>query len=247
MYEILFEPLKIGILQLSNRIMMAPMATHFATYEGSVTKRLIDYYVERARSGVGIIVTESCYVHSEGKGGSNRLSISNDQTISGLKQLASAIHNHEAKVAVQLHHGGRQISPDAICQYPVSASSIPCIGWGVQAMPRTLSIKEIEDIVEAYAKAAQRAKEAGFDAIQILAAHGYLLWSFLSPLGNSRKDKYGGSLKNRMRFLFEIIKRIKEETVDPQYWRITAVWPSVCTRCFKCVEACPKQAITVKW
>jgi 2,4-dienoyl-CoA reductase-like NADH-dependent reductase (Old Yellow Enzyme family)/thioredoxin reductase len=212
MYEYMFESLKIGRLQLNNRIIMAPMATHFATYDGFVTQRLIDYYVERARSGVGMIVTESCYVHPEGKGGSNRLSICDDKTILGLKQLASAIHIHETKVAVQLHHGGRQISPDAICQYPVSASSIPCVGWGVQAMPRTLSVKEIGDIVEAYGNAAKRAKEAGYDAIQILAAHGYLLWSFLSPLGNSRKDKFGGRLNNRMRFLLDIIKCIKEET-----------------------------------
>lgn len=214
MFDSLFKPIRIRNLELKNRIVMAPMATHFATKDGYVTERLKNYYVERARGGVGMIVTESSYVHPEGKGGPNRLSICDDETIPGLKELTSAIHAHEVKVAVQLHHGGRQISPKAIGQYPVSASSIPCIGWGVRAMPRTLTVREIKDLVEAYSEAARRAKDAGYDAVQILAAHGYLLWSFLSPLGNKRTDKYGGDLENRTRFLLEIIKRSREKVGD---------------------------------
>jgi len=190
---------------------MAPMATHFATKEGYVTQRLIDYYAERAKGGVGTIVTESSYVHPEGKGGTNRLSICNDKAITGLKKLTSTIHKYGAKVVAQLHHGGRQVSPEAISQYPASASSIPCIAWGVKSFPRTLTIEEIKDIVEAYGEAARRAKDAGYDAIQILAGHGYLLWSFLSPFGNKRTDRYGGSFENRMRFLLEIIEQIREK------------------------------------
>lgn len=214
MFNLLFEPIKIRNLELKNRIVMAPMATHFATRDGYVTERLKNYYVERAKGGVGTIVTESCYVHPEGKGGPNRLSICDDETIRGLRGLTSAIHSHDVKAVVQLHHGGRQISPEAICQYPVSASSIPCIGWGVRALPRTLTVREISDLVEAFSDAARRAKDAGYDAIQILAAHGYLLWSFLSPLGNNRTDEYGGDVKNRMRFLLKIIKRSREKAGD---------------------------------
>ena len=210
MLKKIFEPINIGNLRLSNRIVMAPMATHFATIDGYVTDRLIDYYVERAINEVGLIISESCYVHPEGRGGSNRLSIYTDAMVSGLRKLTSAIHTHGSKVAIQLHHGGRQISPDAISEYPVSASSIPCIGWGVRAMPRTLTVSEIKVLVEAFGKAAKRAKDAGFDAIQILAAHGYLLWSFLSPFGNHRSDEYGGKLINRIRFLLEIIECIRE-------------------------------------
>lgn len=207
----LFEPISIGTLELSNKIVMAPMATHFASEEGSVTQRLIDYLVERAMGGVGMIVTESCYVHPEGKGGSRRLGIYSDEMVEGHKKLTSAIHAYRVKVALQLHHAGRQASPSALYRYPVSASSIPCIAWGVKSFPQTLTIEEINVLVESYCKAAVRAKEAGYDAVQILAGHGYLLWSFLSPLGNRRTDIYGGSFENRMRFLNKIITGIREE------------------------------------
>jgi len=207
----LFEPINIGNLELKNRIVMPPMATHFATKEGYVTQRQIDYYVQRAKGGVGMIITESSYVHPEGRGGSNRLTIQSDESIPGLKKLTAAIHAHGVKAAAQLHHGGRQISPEALSQYPVSASSVPCIAWGVSAFPRTLTIEEIEELLEAYGKAARRAKESGYDAVQILAGHGYLLWSFLSPLGNKRTDRYGGNFENRMRFLLEIIERIRQK------------------------------------
>jgi 2,4-dienoyl-CoA reductase-like NADH-dependent reductase (Old Yellow Enzyme family)/thioredoxin reductase len=207
----LFEPIFIGDLRLENRIVMAPMATHFASKQGFVTQRLIDYLVERAKGDVGMIITESCYVHPDGKGGPRRLGIYSDELIEGHKKLSSAIHACGTKVALQLHHAGRQASPLAIYKYPVSASSIPCIAWGVKSFPQTLTIEEIDVLVESFVKAAVRAKEAGYDAIQILAGHGYLLWSFLSPLGNKRKDTYGGSFENRMLFLKRIIMGIKKE------------------------------------
>jgi 2,4-dienoyl-CoA reductase-like NADH-dependent reductase (Old Yellow Enzyme family)/thioredoxin reductase len=214
MFEKLFEPIFIGDLRLENRIVMAPMATHFASKQGAVTQRLIDYLVERAKGGVGMIVTESCYVHPEGKGGPRRLGIYSDELIEGHKKLTSAIHECKTKIALQLHHAGRQASPLAIYKYPVSASSIPCIAWGVKSFPQTLTIEEIDTLVESFVKAAVRASEAGYDAIQILAGHGYLLWSFLSPLGNRRKDIYGGSLENRMLFLKRIITGIRKELKD---------------------------------
>jgi 2,4-dienoyl-CoA reductase-like NADH-dependent reductase (Old Yellow Enzyme family) len=127
MSGLLFKPIKIRNLALKNRIVMAPMATHFATLEGQVTERLKHYYATRARGGVAMIVSESCYVHPEGRGGSNRLSICSDEAIPGLKELAAVVHVNGAKIAAQLHHGGRQISPASISQYPVSASSTPCI------------------------------------------------------------------------------------------------------------------------
>ena len=211
MFPLLFEPIKIGNVEVKNRIMMSPMATHYATPEGYVTERMKDYYAARAEGGVGVIVTESSYVHPDGKGGPNRMSICSDECIPGLKELTSAMHTYGAKVAVQLHHGGRQISPKAIGQYPASASSVLCQGWGVSTIPRTLKVSEIDELVEAYGEAARRAKVAGYDIVQIMAAHGYLLWSFLSPFANKRVDEYGGDLNGRMRFLQRIIERIREK------------------------------------
>ena len=124
-YSKLFSPLFIGHLRLKNRIAMAPMATHFADETGAVTPRFIDYYVERACGGAGLIIIESGYVHLSGRGGIRRLGLHEDRLIPGLRELVKQVHSQGAKISAQLHHGGRQINALAlsgIC--PVSCSSI---------------------------------------------------------------------------------------------------------------------------
>ncbi|MHA1645726.1 MAG: oxidoreductase [Candidatus Freyarchaeota archaeon] len=208
----LFEPVSIGEMELRNRLVMPPMGTNFAAEDGSVTQRQINYYRERARGGVGLIIVEGAYVHPLGKGASLQLSLTDDEKISGLKKLAEAIQAEGAKAAVQLFHGGRQISSMIIGTQPISASDVPC--RLVRETPRPMTLEEIEEAIEAFGEAARRVKEAGFDAVEIHAAHGYLINQFLSPLTNLRKDRYGGDFEGRTRFLVEVIQRIREKVGD---------------------------------
>lgn len=200
----LFEPVKIGTMKLKNRIVMPPMGTNFSTEDGYATKRLINYHVERAKGGVGLIIVEGAYVEPRGKGSVRQLAVDQDNKISGLKELATAIQTNGAKAALQLFHGGRQSHSSIIGIQPVSASEVFC--KLTRETPRALTIEEIQDVIEAFAEGARRTKAAGFDAVEIHGAHGYLINQFLSPLTNKRTDKYGGDVKNRTRFLLEILE-----------------------------------------
>ncbi len=206
----LFTPFRIGALELKNRIVMAPMATHYADETGAVTDRLRNYYLERARGGTGLITIESGYIDTLGRGGMRRLGLHEDRLIPGLKMLVDLVHSAGAKICSQLHHAGRQVNvKNTGGRYPVSASSLPAAMEAV--VPRTLKIAEIEGLVEAFGQAARRSLAAGFDAILIHAAHGYLIHQFLSPLSNNRTDRYGGNLSGRLLFLREIVRRCREE------------------------------------
>lgn len=218
-YSKLFSPITLGSLKLSNRIVMAPMATNFSTTTGQVTDRQINYYVERAKGGVGLIITESNYVSLEGRGSIRRLGLTSDDNLKEHKKLVEAIHRLGVPVCAQLHHAGSTAPFSAIGQYPVSCSAtiLPTKGQPfVGVIPRALTVEEIRDLVIAFGAAARRAKEAGFDAVQVHAAHGYLINQFLSPRYNKRTDSYGGSSRNRMRFLLEIIDEIRAQ-VGPDY------------------------------
>jgi 2,4-dienoyl-CoA reductase-like NADH-dependent reductase (Old Yellow Enzyme family) len=202
----LFEPTKIGRVELRNRLVMPPMNTNYAAGDGSITQRGIEYYRERARGGVGLVIVEGAFVHPLARGLNNQISLTNDDKIPGLSKLSRAIHAEGAKAAIQLFHAGRQVSSLVIGAQPVSASDVPCKLVG--ETPRPLSLGEIEETIEVFAEATRRIRDAGFDLVEIHAAHGYLVNQFLSPLTNLRKDKYGGDFAGRTRFLLEIIQRI---------------------------------------
>lgn len=187
---------------------MAPMATHFAGENGAVTSQLKNYYAERARGGVGLIIMESGYIHPLARGGLKRLGLQQDSLVPGLKELVDVIHAAGAKVSSQLHHPGRRANVALQGIYPVSASSIPTGLEGI--VPRTLKVQEIEELVEAFGQAAKRSLTAGFDAILIHAGHGYLIHQFLSPCTNTREDLYGGTFSRRLRFLREIVHHCRE-------------------------------------
>ncbi|MDH5663103.1 MAG: NADH:flavin oxidoreductase, partial [Candidatus Bathyarchaeota archaeon] len=205
----LFEPIKIGTMKLKNRIVMPPMGTNFASEDGFVTKRLVNYHVERAKGGVGLIIVEGAYVEPRGKGSVRQLAVDNDDKISGLKELAAAIQANGAKAALQLFHGGRQSQSLIIGTQPVSASEVFC--RLTRETPRALTVEEIHDVIEAFAEGARRTKAAGFDAVEIHGAHGYLINQFLSPLTNKRTDEYGGDVKGRTRFLLEILELTRDK------------------------------------
>jgi 2,4-dienoyl-CoA reductase-like NADH-dependent reductase (Old Yellow Enzyme family)/thioredoxin reductase len=206
----LFSEGKIGNLVIRNRIVMPPMATNLANEDGSVSQRLIDYYVARARGGVGLIILENVQIdYPRGKNIACQLRLDDDKYMTGFFELAEAVHNYGAKIFMQIHHAGRQTTP-GITEglQPVAPSPVPCSFLGTQ--PRELTINEIEELIQKFVNTAVRAKGAMFDGIELHGAHGYLIGQFMSPRTNRRVDKYGGSFERRMRFPLEIIRRIKE-------------------------------------
>lgn len=207
-YNRLFEPIRIGTMEVKNRFVMAPMVTNYCEQDGSVTDRLVAYHRARARGGVGLIITEATYVHTSGKGFPNELGIYKDEMIPGLKKLADAVHEEGGKIALQLYHSGRQSYESVTGMALIAPSPIACPVCG--CLPQEMTKEDIDQMVNAYAEGARRAKSAGFDAVEIHGAHGYLINQFLSPYSNKRTDEYGGSLANRARFPLEVVKKVRE-------------------------------------
>jgi 2,4-dienoyl-CoA reductase-like NADH-dependent reductase (Old Yellow Enzyme family) len=207
MTKIYSEPKKIGGVEIKNRFVRSATGERLASKEGQVTDELIQFYKVLAEGGVGLIITGITYIQANGKGIPNQLGIDKDDLIPGLKKLTDVVHKcgENCKIAVQLYHSGRQ---SMVMDNPLAPSAVFEPTFNV--MPREMTIKDIEDTIEAFAESARRAKEARFDAIQLHAAHGYLLSEFLSPYTNKRTDKYGGNLVNRIR----IIEEIYEKTVN---------------------------------
>ena len=222
--EHLFAPIRIGSVQLKNRLIMSPMALNYSGVGGNVTQRQVDYYAARARGGVGLIVTESFYVSPEGRGDPKRQGLYDDNMVETHKVLTAAVHEYETPVFAQLHHAGLRTTAQAIGRLPVGPSAVPFVAAGEGVIPYQLTIDDIQGLVDAYGKAAARAKAANYDGIQIHAGHGYLINEFLSPHSNRRNDQYGGDKEGRGRFLTEVLERVRQ-TVGagfPVSVRITA-------------------------
>lgn len=220
----LFSPEYIGILKLKNRVVFPPMATALCDDGGFVSQKLIDYHVARATGGCGLSIVEISGVHKTTMGNARfGLGIYDDKFIPGLKELAKAIKKAGGVPAIQLWHAGRQInSADVISGYIVAPSAIPCPVC--KEIPRQLDIREINELAESFGDAAARAKEAGFEAVEIHGAHGYLICQFLSGYSNKRDDNYNGSIEKRCRFAVEIIRDVRAKTSSyfPVLFRISA-------------------------
>ncbi len=205
----LFEPGKIGSLELKNRLVMAAMGTHSCDAEGFITDKALRYYSARATGGAGLVIVQGTAV-TRGGCSPKGMRLYDDRFIPGMKKLARAIHEGGAKAFVQLNHLGTvyakvrvgDLGPDGA--ELIGPSAIRSVTNGVVA--REMSRPDIQSFVGIFAEACRRAKDAGFDGVQIHAAHGYLLSSFLSPLTNRRDDEYGGSPRNRARFVCEVIE-----------------------------------------
>ena len=195
MLEELFSPFKIGPVEMRNRIVMPSMITFLASEVGAVTQRMIDYYAERARGGVGLINIESVYVLEEDRD-FGRLGIENPRLQVGLSELAESIQEQGARSFLQLNHRGSALSIHK--------------GKG----PDELTLEEMEGIIEAFSLAALRAQKAGFDGVEIHGANIYLIAQFLSPLTNHRRDEYGGGLEGRMKFLKDVFQRVRQKVGD---------------------------------
>lgn len=213
----LFEPCRLGKLEVANRIVMPPISSNFSN-RGFVTDRMLDYYGERARGEVGLVIVEDAVVDFPvGCHVRKPLIIDDDKYLAGLRRLARTIKGGGAKAAQSLVHGGRRAGRIENGQLlvtrgalPVAPSAFPHPRLGY-VVPRELSLEEIEELEDKFAQAAWRVAEAGFDLVSIHGAHMYLISQFLSPLSNRRQDIYGGDLTGRLRFLLEIIQRIKKK------------------------------------
>jgi 2,4-dienoyl-CoA reductase (NADPH2) len=204
----LFQPGRIGRLNLKNRIVMAPMAG-LGLSDEFVTSRLIDFFVERAKGGAGLIIVSGGCVDPFGKV-PGLLGIYEDKFVPGLGKLAQSVHAQGSKIGLLLFHGGRDAPSSLTGVQPASASAIR--SKKTKEMSRELSHTDIHGITSKYAQAVNRAKEAGFDLVEFNAYSGYLLMDFLSPLINKRTDEYGGGIENRIRILGEIVERSRNET-----------------------------------
>ncbi len=216
----LLDPIKIGSLHLKNRIVMPPMATGLATTGGEVTEKLIKHYVSRAKE-LGLLIVEHSYVEKGGKLSPHQLGIFDDSLIPGLTRLTERVRELGTPIAIQINHAGRVTTSEICGAQPVAPSPVP--HSDEHEIPRALSEKEIEILVEAFGSAARRAVESGFDAVEIHGAHGFLLHQFLSPSSNKRSDEYGGKLQDRMRFPLQIVTRVKEKIGNfPLLYRLGA-------------------------
>ena len=207
MLNALFEPISIGSTEIKNRFVVPPMGTNFGSPTGEVTDQVVAYYTARAKGGFGLIIVEVAAVDPFGRAIPNQLGIWSDEQIPGLKRLVDSVHRHGAKIAVQLHHAGRQTCSAVIGSQPVAPSAVACPV--MKELPRELSTEETDDLIDSFRDAAVRAAQAGFDAVEIHGAHGYLIAQYMSAYSNKRMDAFGGSFISRMRFPLEIIDRIR--------------------------------------
>jgi 2,4-dienoyl-CoA reductase-like NADH-dependent reductase (Old Yellow Enzyme family) len=223
-YPHLFSAGRIGRLPLRNRILMAPMEKNLALPTGAVSRRYIDYCEARAAGGAALIVLESMYVHPAGRNHRFQLGIHDDDLVPGYRRLIEACHRHGALVGAELQFAGRQTSSAITGMQPVAPSPVPCTAVAGGDVPRALDVREIGELVAAFARAARRAVEAGFDAIEIHGAHGYLVGQFLSPFANRRDDDYGGDGERRLRFPLEVIAAVRAAAAHavPILYRLSA-------------------------
>lgn len=214
----LFEPYTIRNMTLPNRIVMSPMCMYSShKKDGKVQNWHLTHYASRAVGKTGLIIVEATAVTPQGRISDQDLGIWSDEHIEGLRTLVDAMKEHGSKTGIQIAHAGRK----AMVEGEIIAPS--AIRYSEKyRMPKEMTKEEIKETVLAFQKAAERAKEAGFDCIEIHGAHGYLINEFLSPLSNQRTDEYGGSQENRYRFLKEIIVAVREVWDGPLFVRISA-------------------------
>ncbi|MDR1554675.1 MAG: NADH:flavin oxidoreductase/NADH oxidase [Campylobacteraceae bacterium] len=215
----IFTHSKIGNLELKNKIIMPPMCMYSAD-NGKANKFHEIHYGARAIGGVGLIIVEATAVEPRGRISEKDLGLWSDEQIKSHKQITDICHQFGSKIAVQLNHAGRKSK--VASTIPIAPSALKFSNDKTYKEPAEIVTNEINEIKKLFTDAAKRAKEAGYDAVEIHAAHGFLLYEFLSPITNKREDEYGGSFDNRLRIVLEIVKKIKQEVDLPLIVRISA-------------------------
>lgn len=218
-----FEPMKINGLELKNRMVVSAMVTNYCTPDGNATEKFIAYHEHKAKGGWGLIITEDYAVTPTAGGFVNLPGLWEDGQIESHRKLTERVHAAGGKIAAQIYHAGRETSSAVTGVQPVAPSAVR--EPSMPETPRELTIPEIHTLVEQFGDCAKRAKAAGFDAVEVHGAHGYLVGAFASPFSNKRSDEYGGTIRNRARFGMEIIRNIKEKCGKdyPVLYRISSV------------------------
>lgn len=203
---IMFETSTINGMQLANRFVRSATWEGMAAEDGKVTPKLIELMASLAKGGVGLIITSHAYVHPNGQASPWQLGIYSDELNPGLQEMTGAVHDRGGKIVLQLAHAGFFANAKLTGQTPMAVSPVE----GIAKSPREeMTVAEILAIIKAFGEAAERAKSAGFDGVQIHSAHGYLLSQFLSPMFNHRSDEYGGDIQNRARALLEVLESVR--------------------------------------
>ena len=208
----LFSPLSFAGLTLRNRVAMPPMWSGKATAEGLVTPAIIDYHRVRAAAGTALIIVEHAFVHPQGRHSSSQIGVDGDGCVDGLSRLAAAIHAEGAVACLQISHAGARASFRVTGLPVVAPSPVATTREDLPDAPVELTPSQIGEVVSAFAAAAARARMAGFDAVEIHAAHGFLLSQFLSPLTNRRTDDFGGDHERRSRIHLDVLGAVREHT-----------------------------------
>jgi NADPH2 dehydrogenase len=205
----LFSPLSFAGLTLRNRVAMPPMWSGKATPEGFVTPAIIEYHRVRAAAGTALVIVEHSFVHPQGRHSSTQIAVHDDACVEGLSRLAAAIRAEGSVACLQISHAGARAS-SRVTGLPVAAPSpVATTREASPDAPAELTRAQIDEVIEAFAAAAARARAAGFDAVEIHAAHGFLLSQFLSPLTNRRADEYGGNHERRSRIHLEVLAAVR--------------------------------------
>jgi len=209
---LLKESITIKKLTLHNRLVLPPMATGNCGSDGEVTEELLTYYREICEGGhIGLVITEHAYIHPRGKAGNGQISVADDARVPGLRRLVDMIHACGSKVICQINHAGSATNADVTGGLEPFGPSAVAHPKQIDVVHRPITQEEIAEIPALYANAARRAKEAGYDGVEIHSAHGYFLNQFYSPMTNLRTDAYGGSLENRIRLHREVIRAVRAE------------------------------------
>ena len=207
--SLIFEPKRIGSLEPKNRLVRSATAERRVDRDGLVTDDLVKFYDTLARGGVGTIITGHCFVRSDGRASWLMTGIDRDELIPGLKKLTRVARQSDVKILAQLNHSGRFAPGSIIETNPLAPSVGEADKRGVYP-PKEMEPTDIKGLIQSFAEAAVRAREAGFDGVQIHAAHGYLISQFISSFFNKRTDEWGGDWEGRSRFLFEVLTAIKK-------------------------------------
>jgi 2,4-dienoyl-CoA reductase-like NADH-dependent reductase (Old Yellow Enzyme family) len=203
----LFEHTLLKDFELANRFIRSATWEGLADENGSCTFELVNRMVELVRGRVGLIITGHTYVHPAGQATPYQLGVDKDERIGGLTEMTEAVHREGGRIMMQLAHGGLKAEPQLTDTRPIGPSTAEGL---VESPGKEMTIDDIQQVVTSFGQAAQRAKAAGFDGVQIHAAHGYLLSQFLSPAINQRTDEYGGSVENRLRIILEVLRSIRQ-------------------------------------
>jgi len=216
MGRLLYEPVTIKNMSLANRLVRSATYEGLAAEDGSVTDELIDLHTTLARGGVGLIIVGYANVQENGHCMPRQAAVHSDDNIPGLRRLVDAVHREGGKIALEIAHSGRQTTPALVGgETPMAPSAMEADPF-FHTTPRAMTTGEIRETVDAFAAAAVRCKKAGFDAVQLHGAHGYLISQFLSPFTNRRTDEWGGNTENRMRFVKEVIRETRT-ALGPDY------------------------------